>query len=125
MADCAKRSSSSYHRGRVPSDCRRAPPCPRHRDDSGEPGAEPDIAVSPKWRTFRCQRCGSNMIGFRTSSGEYYVCGSQPYRKGMGCGPGVYVPRRAVEAEVCQGLGQLLSLCADTEGFTRQVNAEL
>jgi len=74
---------------------------------------------------FRCGRCDANMIGFRTSSGEYYVCGSQPYRKGMGCGPGVYVPRRAVEAEVCQGLGELLSLCADPEGFTRQVNIEL
>ena len=74
---------------------------------------------------FRCGRCDANMIGFRTSSGEYYVCGSQPYRKGMGCGPGVYVPRRAVEAEVCQGLGQLLGLCADPKGFTRQVNMEL
>ena len=74
---------------------------------------------------FRCQRCGANMIGFRTSSGEYYVCGSQPYRRGMGCGPGVYVPRRAVEGEVCQGLSELLSLCADPQGFTRQVNAEL
>jgi DNA invertase Pin-like site-specific DNA recombinase len=74
---------------------------------------------------FKCQRCGSNMIGFRTSSGQYYVCGSQPYRKGMGCGPGVYVPRSAVEAEVRQGLSELLDLCANPEGFTRQVNAEL
>jgi hypothetical protein len=74
---------------------------------------------------FRCARCNANMIGFRTSSGEYYVCGSQPYRKGMGCGPGVYVPRRAVEAEVCQGLGGLLNVCGDPEGFTKQVNAEI
>ena len=74
---------------------------------------------------FRCARCNANMVGFRTSSGEYYVCGSQPYRKGMGCGPGVYVPRRAVEAEVCQGLSELLGLCADPERFTRQVNVEL
>jgi site-specific DNA recombinase len=74
---------------------------------------------------FRCQRCDSNMIGFRTSRGEYYVCGSQPYRRGMGCGPGVYVPRRAVESEVCRGLSELLSLCTDPQGFTRQVNAEL
>jgi hypothetical protein len=65
------------------------------------------------------------MIGFRTSSGEYYVCGSQPYRKGMGCGSGVYVPRRAVEAEVCQGLGGLLNVCGDPEGFTKQVNLEI
>jgi hypothetical protein len=74
---------------------------------------------------FKCQRCGSNMIGCHTSSGEYYICGSQPYRKGMGCGPGVYVPRRAVEGEVYQGLSELLNLCASPEGFTRQVNAEL
>jgi site-specific DNA recombinase len=74
---------------------------------------------------FKCERCGANMIGFRTSSGEYYVCGSQPYRKGMGCGPGVYVPRRAVESEVCQGLSEVLKLCVDPEGFTRQVNAEI
>ena len=74
---------------------------------------------------FKCQRCGSNMIGFRTSSGEYYICGSQPYRKGKGCGPGVYVPRKAVEAEVCRGLNEVLTLCTNPEGFTRQVNAEL
>jgi DNA invertase Pin-like site-specific DNA recombinase len=74
---------------------------------------------------FQCARCGANMIGFRTSSGEYYVCGSQPYRRGMGCGPGVYVPRRAVETEVCQGMSELLSMCADPDGFTRQVNTEL
>jgi hypothetical protein len=74
---------------------------------------------------FQCGRCNANMIGIRKSSGEYYVCGSQPYRRGMGCGPGVYVPRRAVEAEVCRGLDELLSLSADPEGFAQQVNAEL
>jgi site-specific DNA recombinase len=74
---------------------------------------------------FRCARCEANMVGFRTSSGEYYVCGSQPYRRGKGCGPGVYVPRRAVEAEVCKGLANLLDLCADPEAFTREVNIEL
>lgn len=29
---------------------------------------------------------------YRNESRPYYVCRSQPYRKGMGCGPGVYVP---------------------------------
>jgi hypothetical protein len=38
---------------------------------------------------FRCGRCGANMIGFHTDGRFYYVCGSQPYRSGMGCGPGV------------------------------------
>ena len=42
---------------------------------------------------FRCDRCQGNMIGFHTGSGYYYVCGSQPYRKGMGCGP-VYTCHR-------------------------------
>jgi len=74
---------------------------------------------------FRCERCGSNMIGFRTSGGRYYVCGSQPYRRGMGCGPGVYVPQAAVEAEAVKGLRGLLAVCADPRGFTRQVNEEL
>ena len=68
-----------------------------------------------------CESSGqtTSRSGFRTSSGEYYVCGSQPYRKGMGCGPGVYVPRRAVEAEVCQGLSELLGLCADPERWNQ------
>ncbi|HEV2378692.1 MAG TPA: recombinase family protein [Terriglobia bacterium] len=74
---------------------------------------------------FRCARCNANMVGFRTSSGQYYICGSQPYRKGMGCGPGVYVPRRDVESEVCKGLDELLNSCGDPDGFTRQVNSEL
>jgi site-specific DNA recombinase len=74
---------------------------------------------------FQCDRCGANMIGFRTSSGEYYVCGSQPYRRGLGCGPGVYVPRQEVETEVLRGLNELLNHCANPENLTRQVNAEL
>jgi len=74
---------------------------------------------------FRCARCGANMVGFRNQSHSYYICGSQPYRKGMGCGPGVYVPQREVESEVLRGLEDLLGLCADKEGFTRKVNAEL
>ena len=74
---------------------------------------------------FRCDRCQGNMIGFHTSSGYYYVCGSQPYRKGMGCGPGVYVPQKQVEGEVLGGLRSVLDLCADPPGFTAKVNQEL
>jgi hypothetical protein len=43
---------------------------------------------------FRCGRCGANMTGFHTDGRFYYVCGSQPYRSGMGCGPGCTCPRR-------------------------------
>ena len=74
---------------------------------------------------FKCGRCGANMIGFRTSKGRYYVCGSQPYRRGMGCGSGVYVPQEEVEAEAVRGLDGLMSLCADPKGFTREVNEAL
>ena len=74
---------------------------------------------------FRCARCGASMVGFRNQTHSYYVCGSQPYRKGMGCGPGVYVPQAEVEAEVLHGLSKLLGVCADPKGFTRQVNADL
>ena len=74
---------------------------------------------------FKCERCGSNMAGLRTTNGTYYVCGSQPYRKGTGCGPGVYVPKELVEAQVVAGLHDLMGLCADPKGLTRQVNEEL
>jgi len=74
---------------------------------------------------FKCGRCGANMTGFRTESGYYYVCGSQPYRKGMGCGPGVYVPQAQVEAEVFSGLKGLVQVCVDPKRFTRKVNEEL
>ena len=63
--------------------------------------------------------------GLPHDQGRYYVCGSQPYRRGMGCGPGVYVPQGEVEAEVVQGLEALLGVCTDPQGFTRQVNEEL
>ncbi len=74
---------------------------------------------------FKCQRCGSNMTGLHRDGRRYYVCGSQPYRRGKGCGPGVYVPQALVESEVIEGLSGLLGACADPKGFTRQVNAEL
>ena len=65
------------------------------------------------------------MIGFHTDSGTCYVCGSQPYRRGMGCGPGVYVPKNRVESEVLDGLREVLGICTDQKSFTRRVNDEL
>jgi site-specific DNA recombinase len=74
---------------------------------------------------FTCGRCGANMTGLRLTKHAYYVCGSLPYRKGRGCGPGVYVPQAAVEAETIKGLRELLAVCRDPKAFTRQVNKEL
>jgi hypothetical protein len=66
------------------------------------------------------------MIGIHTGSGYYYVCGSQPNRRGWGCArPGVYVQQKQVEAEVLSGLRSVLDLCADPRGFTAKVNWEL
>jgi hypothetical protein len=65
------------------------------------------------------------MIGFRNETNCYYVCGSQPYRKGLGCGAGVYVPQKQIESEVLGGLRDVVGVCADVKGFTRRVNNEL
>ena len=75
---------------------------------------------------FVCERCGSNLLGMRkTANASYYICGSQPHRRGMGCGTAVYVPQVEVESEVMVGLTSLLDVCADANGFTRKVNEEL
>lgn len=75
---------------------------------------------------FTCCRCGSNLLGMRkTATASYYICGSQPHRRGLGCGTAVYVPQAEVKAEVISGLTGLLEVCADVNGFTRKVNEEL
>lgn len=75
---------------------------------------------------IKCGRCGSNLLGLRkTETSDYYICGSQPHRRGLGCGPAVYVPKDEIESEVIAGITSLLSVCADPDGFTRKVNAEI
>ena len=74
---------------------------------------------------FKCGRCGANMIGLHRDGRYYYICGSEPYRRGIGCGPGVYVPKQQVESEAIEGLQRLLSVCTNPQGFTRKVNQEL
>jgi hypothetical protein len=74
---------------------------------------------------FTCGRCGNNIIGFRNQKRPYYVCGSQPYRRGMGCGPGVYVPQSLVESEVIAGIQGLLRTTIDTSSLLDGVNREI
>ncbi len=74
---------------------------------------------------FKCGRCGANMVGQKGTGGTYYVCGSQPYRRGMGCGRGTYVPVDWIESEAIWGLRALVSDCADPKGFARRVNEEI
>ncbi len=73
---------------------------------------------------FVCGRCGANMIGYKTASGTYYVCGSQPYRRGMGCGSGVYVPKDYIEGEVLAGVQEIIRARLDPEQFSHRVNQE-
>jgi site-specific DNA recombinase len=74
---------------------------------------------------FTCGRCGSNLIGFRNQKRPYYVCGSQPYRRGMGCGPGVYIPQALVEKEVIAGIQKLLQTSINTKKLLGKVNREI
>ncbi len=75
---------------------------------------------------FTCARCGSRMIGYAKSNGKaYYVCGSQPNRKGLGCWPGVYVPCEELESEVIRGLDSLISWLGDNRSFVGIVNEKL
>ena len=72
---------------------------------------------------FKCGRCGANMIGYRTSKGVWYVCGSQPYRRGLGCGPGVYVPVDFIEGRIIEGIKALMDICES--GSVSAVNRKL
>jgi hypothetical protein len=74
---------------------------------------------------FVCGRCGSNMMGMPNNGHAYYTCGSQPYRKGRGCGPGVYVPKEWGEAEAVAGMVELVEASANPERFVARLNARL
>ena len=73
---------------------------------------------------FKCARCGKNMAGLRTSSGDYYICGSQPYRGGMGCGQAVYVQKKFVEKRVFDGFKDVVGAC-DKLTLVNKINHEL
>jgi len=68
-----------------------------------------------------CSRCGKNLIGHK----RYYVCGSEPYRSGLGCGEGVYVPQLLLESEVVRDIEGIIAKLVDPKRFTRKVNEEL
>lgn len=75
---------------------------------------------------FTCKRCGSNLLGIRKSKNScYYICGSQPHRKGLGCGQAVYVPQAKVETEVLTGLVEMLDELTNTDGLIVDMNKKI
>jgi len=74
---------------------------------------------------FTCARCGKNMISHRTNDGTFYVCSTAKYRKGLGCGPGMYVPCEKVEPEVVSGIKELLVNVLEHTNLVRKINREL
>jgi hypothetical protein len=68
-----------------------------------------------------CDRCGKNLVGHK----DYYVCGSEPYRGGKGCGPGVYVPQLLLDDAVITDIKGIIAKLSDPQKFTRLVNEEL
>jgi hypothetical protein len=77
--------------------------------------------------TFRCARCGANMVGHTDRGYDYYICGSCFYRRGHGCGRAVYVPKDLVENKVWELVQEWLSQLREARGgnLLRQVNAGL
>ncbi|HOF67772.1 MAG TPA: recombinase family protein [Candidatus Fermentibacter daniensis] len=75
---------------------------------------------------FKCGRCGSNLMGLRKTGGHrYYICGSQPHRRGLGCGRAVYVPADFIEKAVIDAVTDLLSKLINPEGVVKRLNERL
>ena len=72
-----------------------------------------------------CARCGGNLIGHKNQHAAYYVCASEPYRAGKGCGKGVYIPQLLLEGEVVKDIQGIIAKLADPVRFTKKVNEEL
>ncbi len=79
---------------------------------------------------FTCGRCGANLVGVRRRNGkgtlsDYYVCGTAKYRRGIGCGQGVYVDKRMVEGEVVEHVHQMACAALDPARLAKLVDREL
>jgi len=74
---------------------------------------------------FKCAVCGKNLVGHKVARGDYYICGTHKYRKGLGCGESVYVPLELAETEVIKGIEDLMGNILEHTNIVKMVNAEL
>jgi site-specific DNA recombinase len=79
---------------------------------------------------FTCGNCGANMVGFTSTNGkgrkgDYYVCGTAQYRKGLGCGKGVHIDKETIEQAVWQGVEERFKEWTDVEAFAQMVNDKI
>ena len=65
------------------------------------------------------------MVGKVSRGHTYYVCGSVKYRRGLGCGQGVYIPQDGIEDEIVRGVQNICSTLLDSRTLTKRVNQEL
>ncbi len=72
-----------------------------------------------------CERCGANMVGYPNRGRLYYVCGSRPYRKGLGCGESLQVRKEEIEDAVIAEVHRLFDCWADSETLMETVNEKL
>ncbi len=76
---------------------------------------------------FRCTRCGANMVGHTDRGRDGYVCGAAKYRRGLGCGPRVFVEKELLEGAVWDTVQCWArdTVRARAHEFAAGVNAEL
>ena len=76
---------------------------------------------------FRCGRCGANMTAHRYRGPDGYLCGTAKYRRGVGCGQGVFVQKELIEEAVWETVQLLASEIGrrPSKNSLAEANAEL
>jgi len=72
-----------------------------------------------------CRRCGANMVGYRNQNRLYYVCGAKAYRRCLGCGRALQIPKEAIEDAVVEEVGHLFDSWVNTKRLMEIMNDEL
>jgi len=76
---------------------------------------------------FKCARCGANMTSHLDRGRDGYICGSAKYRRGLGCGPSLFIEKQLIEEAAWDTIGAWADTLLDgrSKRFAAKVNAEL